>query len=97
MQVILPASSGGSSNSGNDAGIQTLSQAGVQVREDAHYYIHGKMMVADGQKAFVGSENFSSASLDKNRELGILLADHTVIATLQQTFQQDWGDSQSGL
>jgi phosphatidylserine/phosphatidylglycerophosphate/cardiolipin synthase-like enzyme len=45
--------------------------------------------------AFVGSENFSATSLDENRELGILIADQTVIATLAQTFQQDWSSAQA--
>ena len=53
-----------------------------------------KIIVVDGKQAFVGSENISTYSLDKNRELGILVSDNTVISTLQQTFQQDWGVSQ---
>jgi cardiolipin synthase A/B len=39
---------------------------------------------------FTGSENFSSTSLDENRELGIVLADPTALATLTHTFEQDW-------
>lgn len=90
IQVILP-----SSGSGNDQGIQTIKQGGVQVKEDSQLYMHAKMMVADGHEAFVGSENISSESLDHNRELGILISDGSVINTLQQTFQQDWGVSHS--
>ncbi len=92
VQVILPSPSGSSSDS-NRAGIDTIKQGGVQVREDSRLYIHAKMIVADGQKAFVGSENISTQSLDQNRELGIIVADQGVLLTLQQTFQQDWGDS----
>ena len=91
VQVVLPVPKGSDSNGG---GITVIKQAGVQVREDPRLYMHAKIIVADGARAFVGSENISSASLDQNRELGILLADQTVINTLQQTFQQDWGDSQ---
>jgi cardiolipin synthase len=94
VQVILP-SSNGSSNDSNRDGISTIQQGGAQVKEDAHYYMHAKIIVADGQKAFVGSENISTASLERNRELGLVVADQNVITTLQQTFQQDWGDSQS--
>lgn len=89
VQVILP------SGSTNDSGIATIKQGGVQVKEDQHYYMHAKMMVIDGQRGFVGSENISTASLDKNRELGIILSDQSALQTLQQTFQQDWGESQS--
>lgn len=94
VQVILPAPSGSSSDS-NSQGISTIQQGGAQVKEDPHYYMHAKIIVVDRQKAFVGSENISTASLEKNRELGIIAADQNVINTLQQTFQQDWGDSQN--
>src|SRR6266436_1053552 len=90
VQVILPAprSSSGDSNS---QGITTIKQGGVQVREDSHLYMHAKIIVVDGQEAFVGSENISSQSLDQNRELGIIVSDQGVLNTLQQTFQGDWG------
>lgn len=93
VQVILPAP-GGSSSDSNADGIVTIKQAGVEVREDPHLYMHAKIFVVDGQTAFVGSENISAQSLDKNRELGIIIADNNVINTLQQTFQQDWNGSQ---
>jgi cardiolipin synthase A/B len=100
VQVILPASSSsssdsGSSNSGNSAGISTIEQGNVQVKEDPHLYMHAKIIIVDGQKAFVGSENISAASLDSNRELGIIVSDQNSLNTLQQTFQQDWNDSQA--
>ncbi|MFL5588134.1 MAG: phospholipase D-like domain-containing protein, partial [Ktedonobacteraceae bacterium] len=95
VQVILPSPSGsGSSGDSNSHGINTIKQGGVQVREDPRLYMHAKIIVVDGQKAFVGSENISTQSLDKNRELGILVSDAGVLHTLSQTFQQDWGDSQ---
>jgi cardiolipin synthase len=93
VQVILPTPKD-TSNDYNSQGITTIKQGGVQVKHDSHLYMHAKIIVVDGQKAFVGSENISTASLDRNRELGILIADSKVIATLQQTFQQDWTVSQ---
>lgn len=93
VQVILPAPSSSSSDS-NSSGIATIKQGGVSVREDARLYMHAKIMIIDGKTAFVGSENISTQSLDKNRELGIIISDNNVITTLQQTFQKDWGDSQ---
>jgi len=95
VQVILPSPSGsGSSGDSNSQGINTIKQGGVQVREDPRLYMHAKIIVVDGQKAFVGSENLATQSLDQNRELGILVSDAGVLHTLEQTFQQDWGDSQ---
>lgn len=92
VAVILPAPSGGSDS--NSQGIATIKQSGVQIKEDPHLYIHAKIIIVDAQKAFVGSENISTQSLDRNRELGIIVSDPAVLQTLQQTFQQDWSDSQ---
>jgi cardiolipin synthase A/B len=94
VKVILPAPHGSTGDS-NSQGINTIKQGGVQVQEDSHLYMHAKMMLIDGQKAFVGSENISTQSLDQNRELGIIVADQGVLYTLQQTFQQDWSASTS--
>ena len=72
---------------------QKLAAAGVHVRiyaPSAPLYIHAKMILADGATAFVGSENFSPTSLEKNRELGIMLSAPAVVQPLSATFQDDW-------
>ncbi len=89
VEVILPTPYAGQSDN-NSGGIAILKKGGVQVKEDPQVYIHAKMIAADGVQAFVGSENISAPSLDGNRELGILLTDRGMLATLQKTFQQDW-------
>jgi phosphatidylserine/phosphatidylglycerophosphate/cardiolipin synthase-like enzyme len=74
-----------------------LSQAGVQVRTyttTASLYIHAKMVLADGKRAFVGSENFSAPSLEANRELGLVLSDPTIIKSIIQTFERDFSSAQ---
>ncbi len=96
VQVILPApssSSDGGTGDSASAGITIIKNGGVQVKMSTQLYMHAKIFVVDGQKAFVGSVNISTASLDSNRELGIIVSDQNVLATLQQTFQQDWSDS----
>jgi cardiolipin synthase len=91
VEVLLPQPS---SSSDGGADVARLLQGGVRVRYSSTVHMHAKMMVADGARAFVGSENFSATSLDDNRELGLLIADPGVISTLSQTFQQDWSGSQ---
>ena len=91
VEVILPQPSG---SSGVDADVTRLLRGGVHVRYISTVYMHAKLMIADGSRAIVGSENFSANSLDDNRELGLLIADSSVIRTLSQTFRQDWGDAQ---
>ena len=92
VEVVLPQPSG---SAGADADVSRLAHGGVYVRYISIVYMHAKMMVADGQQGFVGSENFSATSLDDNRELGILIADPAAIATLTQTFQKDWTSAQA--
>ena len=87
-----------------------LAKAGAVIRltqvDDAQQYskqlyIHAKMMLIDGTDAFMGSENISTASLEFNRELGVMLTSrstnlgyfqHSVpaIHTFMNTFLTDW-------
>ena len=70
-----------------------LVAAGAQVRTypiSAPLYIHAKMIVADGAAAFVGSENFSEPSLDRNRELGLIIKESGIIRQLHSIFGTDW-------
>lgn len=53
-------------------------------------YIHAKAIVADDNYAFVGSENFSWNSLNKNRELGIFVKNPNIISPLLNTFNLDF-------
>lgn len=74
----------------------TLQAAGVHIRTyhgEHPLYIHAKMILADNDRAFIGSENFSTTSLTKNRELGIILADKTVIQQLNATFSADYANA----
>jgi cardiolipin synthase len=65
----------------------------------ASLYIHAKVVVADAgtphQRAFVGSENFSNASLNQNRELGVETTDPGVVAGLTTTLNSDAAGAQS--
>jgi cardiolipin synthase len=52
-------------------------------------YIHAKAIVADETYVFVGSENFSSNSLLKNRELGLLISNTKIANSLLKVFHSD--------
>jgi cardiolipin synthase len=71
----------------------TLSNAGAHVRTyspKASLYIHAKMILSDDTQAFLGSENFSTASLDDNRELGLFISTPSILSQLETTFNSDW-------
>ncbi len=53
-------------------------------------YNHSKMMLIDGKTLLLWSMNFSSNSLDHNRELGIILTDQSVIQKFLWQFWKDW-------
>jgi phosphatidylserine/phosphatidylglycerophosphate/cardiolipin synthase-like enzyme len=42
-------------------------------------------------KVFIGSENFSSTSLNRNRELGLITANQKVLSAMAKTFAHDYG------
>jgi phosphatidylserine/phosphatidylglycerophosphate/cardiolipin synthase-like enzyme len=89
---VLPAP--GSGQDSNASGVALLRKAGISVRADRQYYIHAKLMLIDQAHAYVGSENISTASLDDNRELGLIVANPQIIQTLATTFASDYAASQ---
>ena len=57
-------------------------------------YIHAKVIDVDSAKAFVGSENFSTASLDYNRELGLITSSAGVLGPLNSALSSDISNGQ---
>jgi phosphatidylserine/phosphatidylglycerophosphate/cardiolipin synthase-like enzyme len=53
-------------------------------------FIHAKTIVADGARAFVGSENFSGGSLGYNRELGVIFDSAAEVAKVKTTIDADF-------
>ncbi len=58
------------------------------------FYIHAKAVVADyglpTQAAYMGSINYSNASMTQNRELGMNLSDQTSVNLIYNTFITDY-------
>ncbi len=81
-----------------DQAFTELARAGAHIRlypdNGSALYIHAKAIAADaglpGQRALVGSQNFSVASLDYNRELGIRTRDPAVVAAISTTLSRDY-------
>ncbi len=89
VRLILPAPVGADLDAPAVAVI-TVAGARVYRMPRSRLYAHAKAIVVDGRRAFVGSQNLSSASLDANRELGVILSDPAAIATIEATFAGDW-------
>lgn len=85
VRIVVPASI-----SRYDAqNLKTLSQYGARIVRLSTPYPHAKLIIVDGQAAFLGSQNFSTTSLDKNREVGVELHGNTVPA-LESDFSADF-------
>jgi phosphatidylserine/phosphatidylglycerophosphate/cardiolipin synthase-like enzyme len=59
-------------------------------------YIHAKTVVADAssphRKVYVGSINFSSASMNYNREFGIITTDAKIVDEINAVVKKDYSD-----
>jgi phosphatidylserine/phosphatidylglycerophosphate/cardiolipin synthase-like enzyme len=74
-------------------GIRILDDVGVKVHKLKHLKLHAKMLLADDERAIVGSINFSPGSFDSRRELAIEVDDHHVVKALRKIAQHDWENS----
>jgi phosphatidylserine/phosphatidylglycerophosphate/cardiolipin synthase-like enzyme len=72
----------------NASAVTFLANLGVTAKWIPH--LHTKMIVVDGVRAYVGSVNFSMTSLDKNREVGVIVNEPSSIAPLLDTFEKDF-------
>ena len=69
---------------------ERLRTAGGQVALLADPLVHAKVIVADEERALIGSINLTYSSMDLNRELGVLTEDAGVLRRLLETLQADW-------
>lgn len=50
------------------------------------FQMHAKAIIADGERAYVGSANLTDTSVNYNLELGLLVDDSEVVASLTRLF-----------
>ena len=93
---------------------KALADAGVAImlseytdpytQDDSELYVHAKVILADSADAYVGSTNFTSESMDWNRELGVRLTNRENpgggwiesvqgMADLMTQFKKDFSDT----
>ena len=47
-------------------------------------------MVADGRRAFIGSQSLRRLELDRRREVGLLVREMAIVKQVQSVFEADW-------
>lgn len=74
-------------------GLRIMQDVGAKVHKLKHLRLHGKMMLADGKRAIVGSVNLAPGSFDARRELAIEVDDAHVVDGLEKVAKHDWEHS----
>jgi phosphatidylserine/phosphatidylglycerophosphate/cardiolipin synthase-like enzyme len=76
--------------SSGQAAVAEVKGAGGKLVTVSTPYIHAKTLVADGTTAYVGSENFSTGSLQYNRELGVIFSIPSEVQKITSTISTDF-------
>lgn len=74
-------------------GLRLMDDVGIKIHKLKHLKLHGKMLLADGCRAIVGSINLSPGSFDNRRELAIAVHDVEIVERLQEIAHYDWKNS----
>jgi cardiolipin synthase A/B len=89
VRVVLDGKTTGNTTSQSDA-LAKLKQYGVPTRLVSSLDIHAKAIVADGARAFIGSQNFTPTGLLNNREVGVVFDGPAEVAKVSTVIGQDF-------
>lgn len=74
-------------------GMRIMDDVGIKIHKLKHLKLHGKMLLADGLRAIVGSINLAPGSFDDRRELAIEAHDDEIVERLHKVAKHDWENS----
>jgi phosphatidylserine/phosphatidylglycerophosphate/cardiolipin synthase-like enzyme len=74
-------------------GLRIMEDVGINIHKLKHLKLHGKMLLADGCRAIIGSINLAPGSFDDRRELAIEVHDADIVERLQEIAHHDWKNS----
>lgn len=69
----------------------------LDVRHPSRYKLHAKCIVVDGLRMFIGSQNLRRVSLDRRREVGIIIEDEVISRRVEKVFEEDWNQTSASL
>jgi phosphatidylserine/phosphatidylglycerophosphate/cardiolipin synthase-like enzyme len=73
-----------------DEPVGKLVRYGAELHTLASPYIHAKLIMVDSKEAFIGSQNYTSTSLDQNREVGVVISGPSNLERLRRVFDRDF-------
>ncbi len=74
-------------------GMRIMNDVGIKVHKLKGLKLHGKLLLADDERAVVGSINLAPGSFDSRRELAIEVRDPHIIERLSKVVHADWDNS----
>ena len=90
IQIILGDTGDPQGSTMKDADLLFATTMWDAIHKQANPYIHAKMILIDDTYLLVGSMNMSDTSLNKNREIGIILMQPEHIRYFNAVFAKDW-------
>ncbi len=74
-------------------GLRIMDDVGIKIHKLKGLKLHGKMLLADGVRAIIGSINLAPGSFDDRRELAIEVYDDEIVERLHKVAKHDWENS----
>lgn len=74
-------------------GLRIMDDVGIKIHKLKGLKLHGKMLLADGVRAIIGSINLAPGSFDDRRELAIEVHDEEIVERLHKVAKHDWENS----
>jgi cardiolipin synthase A/B len=95
VKVLCGGKHGISDTDINDtfSSLRILERFGIKVHRQKHLKLHAKLLLADGERALIGSMNIDRSAFDLRRELGIIVDDEPIVQRLTEVFERDWDHS----
>jgi cardiolipin synthase len=75
------------------SGLRILRDVGIKIQKLKHVKLHAKVLLADGERAIIGSINLAPGSFDSRRELAIEVRDDHVVKRIHSVLKHDWENS----
>lgn len=75
------------------SGLRILQDLGIKIHKLKHVKLHAKVLLADGERAIIGSINLAPGSFDSRRELAIEVRDKHVVDRIHEVLKHDWENS----
>lgn len=75
------------------SGLRILQDVGIKIHKLKHVKLHAKVLLADGERAIIGSINLAPGSFDSRRELAIEVRDKHVVDRIHDVLKHDWEHS----